>query len=57
MSTGRMFRSKAQELKGRITERAGRSTGNKRLQRQGRADRLTGNLKQLGDRAKHAFRH
>ncbi|MGW6532144.1 CsbD family protein [Streptomyces venezuelae] len=56
MSTGQTFRNKAQALKGRITERLGRTTRNRRLQRKGRTDRVSGNLKQSGDKIKNAFR-
>ena len=55
MSAGDKFRNKAQTLKGRITERIGRDTRNRRLQREGRTDRVSGNLKQSGDKAKDAF--
>ncbi|GGV22867.1 CsbD family protein [Streptomyces spectabilis] len=56
MSTGQTFRNKAQDLKGRITERIGRATRNRRLQREGRTDRISGNLKQSSDKIKNAFR-
>ncbi|QDQ15546.1 CsbD family protein [Streptomyces spectabilis] len=55
MSTGHPFRNKAQDLKGRITERIGRAARNRRLQREGRTDRISGNLKQSGDKIKNAF--
>ncbi|MWA08251.1 CsbD family protein [Streptomyces sp. BA2] len=56
MTTGNTFRNKVQALKGRITQRVGRGTGNRRLEREGRTDRVSGNLKQSGDKAKSAFR-
>ncbi|MFF3456728.1 CsbD family protein [Streptomyces sp. NPDC002730] len=56
MSVGQNIRHKAQELKGRITESIGRTTRNRRLQREGRTDRVAGNLKQSADRAKKAFK-
>lgn len=56
MSTGQTFRNKAQGLKGRITERIGRAARNRRLQREGRTDRNSGNLKQSGGKIKKAFR-
>lgn len=56
MSAGQEFRNKAQAFKGRITERLGRTTRNRRLQREGRSDRISGNLKQSIDKAKGAFR-
>ncbi|WP_371749899.1 CsbD family protein [Streptomyces sp. NBC_01283] len=56
MSTGNTIRNKVQAFKGRITQRVGRGTRNKRLEREGRTDRMSGNLKQAGDKAKNAFR-
>ncbi|WP_199547265.1 CsbD family protein [Streptomyces sp. N35] len=56
MSAGNTYRNKVQVLKGRITERIGRSTRNRRLQREGRVDRTSGGLKQSGDKARRAFR-
>ncbi|MFF1674664.1 CsbD family protein [Streptomyces sp. NPDC058256] len=56
MSVGQTIKHKAQAFKGRVTERVGRTTRNRRLQREGRTDRGSGNLKQSGDKAKDAFR-
>ncbi len=56
MSTRNTIRNMIQTGKGRITERIGRSTRNRKLQREGRTDRISGNLKQSGDKAKKAFR-
>ncbi|GAA1897759.1 hypothetical protein GCM10009837_20120 [Streptomyces durmitorensis] len=56
MSTERRFGNKVQALKGRITQRIGRGTRNRRLEREGRTDRMSGNLKQAGDKARNAFR-
>lgn len=56
MSVGQTIKHRAQAFKGRVTERIGRTTRNRRLQREGRADRVSGNLKQSGDKAKDAFR-
>ncbi|TPQ19475.1 CsbD family protein [Streptomyces sporangiiformans] len=56
MSVGRTIRHKTQAFKGQVTERIGRITRNRRLQREGRTDRVSGNLKQSGDKAKNAFR-
>ncbi|MBO0516005.1 CsbD family protein [Streptomyces beijiangensis] len=56
MSFGRTMKHKAQEYQGRITERLGRRTGNRSLQRQGTADRTAGGLKQSGDRIRRAFK-
>ena len=56
MSVGQTIKHKTQALKGRVTERIGRTTRNRRLQREGRTDQISGNLKQSGDKAKDAFR-
>ena len=56
MSIGQTIKHKTQAFKGRVTERIGRSTRNRRLQREGRTDRVSGDLKQSGDKAKDAFR-
>ncbi|MFD0009173.1 CsbD family protein [Streptomyces sp. R11] len=56
MSVGRTIKHKTQAFKGRVTERIGRTTRNRRLQREGRTDRVAGNLKQSGDKTKDAFR-
>jgi uncharacterized protein YjbJ (UPF0337 family) len=56
MSVGKTIKHKTQELKGRITERIGRTTRNRRLRREGRTDRVSGSLKRAGDKAKDAFR-
>ncbi len=56
MSVGQTIKHKTQAFEGRVTERVGRATRNRRLQREGRTDRVSGNLKQSGDKAKDAFR-
>jgi uncharacterized protein YjbJ (UPF0337 family) len=50
------FRDKAQVLRGRIKRSTGEATGNKRLQAEGSADKVMGNLKQAGEKVKDAFR-
>lgn len=57
MSVGQTIKDKTQALKGLVTERVGRTTRNRRLQRASRTDRVLGNLKQAGVKAKGAFRH
>ncbi|MCX4457975.1 CsbD family protein [Streptomyces sp. NBC_01728] len=56
MSVRQTIKHKTQAFKGRVTERIGRTTRNRRLQREGRTDQISGNLKQSGDKAKDAFR-
>ncbi|MDH6212906.1 CsbD family protein [Streptomyces pseudovenezuelae] len=55
MSVGQRIKHMTQSFKGRVTERVGRTTRNRRLQRHGRTDRIAGDLKQSGDKAKDAF--
>jgi uncharacterized protein YjbJ (UPF0337 family) len=50
------FRDKAQVLRGRIKRNTGNVTGNRRLQAEGSADKMMGNLKQAGEKVKDAFR-
>ncbi|MEU0208459.1 CsbD family protein [Streptomyces canus] len=56
MSVGQTIKHKTQAFKGRVTHRVGRTTRNRRLRREGRTDRVSGNLKQSGDKAKDAFK-
>ncbi|WP_405582818.1 CsbD family protein [Streptomyces sp. NBC_01092] len=56
MAVSRIIRNKAQTMKGRITEEFGRVTRNRRLQRRGRTDRVSGSLKQAVEKTKGAFR-
>jgi uncharacterized protein YjbJ (UPF0337 family) len=56
MTVSRTIRDKAQTMKGRITEELGRVTGDRRLQRRGRSDRVSGSLKQAVEKTKGAFR-
>lgn len=56
MSFADKFRSKAQVLRGRLKRNTGEVTGDRRLQSEGRADEVMGNLKQAGEKVKDAFR-
>ena len=56
MSIGDKFHNKAQELRGRAKLKTGEATGDKRLQREGRADQVKGDLKQTGEKIKDAMR-
>ena len=57
MSLAKKIKDKKQVLKGRIKQGAGRTTGNERLKTEGKADRVAGDLKQSGEKAKDAFKH
>ena len=56
MSVSDKFRNMTQELRGRAKQRTGEATGNRRLQREGRADQVKGDLKQAGEKIKDAMR-
>jgi uncharacterized protein YjbJ (UPF0337 family) len=56
MSVSDKFHNMTQELRGRAKQRTGEATGNRRLQREGRADQVKGNLKQAGEKIKDAMR-
>lgn len=56
MSFGDKFRDKAQVLRGRLKRNTGEVTGDWRLQAEGRADEVMGNLKQAGEKVRDAFR-
>ena len=56
MTLADKFTHKAQELRGRIKRNTGEVTGDRRLQADGRADEVKGNLKQVGEKIKDAFR-
>jgi uncharacterized protein YjbJ (UPF0337 family) len=55
MTVSRTTRNQAQAMRGRITEELGRVTHNRRLQRRGRADRVSGSVKQAIEKARAAF--
>jgi uncharacterized protein YjbJ (UPF0337 family) len=48
--------NKAREMRGRMKRNTGEVTGNRRLQAEGRAEEMTGNLRQAGEKVKDAFR-
>ena len=55
MATKDKMKNKAQEVKGKVKESAGRATGNDRLRAKGKADQAKGNLKQAGEKVKDAL--
>ena len=56
MSFADKFRDKVQVLRGRVKRNTGEVIGNPRLQAEGSADEVMGNLKQAGEKVKDAFR-
>ena len=49
-------RNAAEKVKGQAKEAAGRVTGDRQLEAEGRADKTKANLKQAGEKLKDAFR-
>jgi uncharacterized protein YjbJ (UPF0337 family) len=56
MADADKVRNKSQETKGKLKESAGRATGDRDLQAEGRADRTEGSVKQAGEKLKDAAR-
>jgi len=48
-------KDKAQELKGDVKEKAGKASDDGYLESEGKADKVSGNLKQAGEKVKDAF--
>lgn len=55
MSAGDQARNKADELKGRAKEGLGKATDNQQWQAEGKAEKNTSKLKQMGEKAKDAL--
>ncbi len=49
--------NKAEELKGGAKETAGKVTGDKELESEGKGDQVKGNIKQAGEKIKDVFKH
>lgn len=56
MSTTDKVKNTAESAKGTVKEAAGRTTGNRDLEAEGKADQTVGSLKQAGEKVKDAFR-
>jgi uncharacterized protein YjbJ (UPF0337 family) len=56
MSATDKAKDKAQVLKGRVKEGAGRAMGDKSLEVEGSGDKVSGNVKQAGEKVKDAAR-
>lgn len=57
MSAGGKAKNKAQSAKGKAKETAGRATGDPVLRDKGKANQVSGDLKQAGQKVKDAFKH
>ncbi|MFI5783073.1 CsbD family protein [Nocardia sp. NPDC051570] len=55
--TNAMFTHRYKAGKGMITRLFGRFTGNSRMETEGRADQVSGDLGQAGGKVKKAFEH
>jgi uncharacterized protein YjbJ (UPF0337 family) len=56
MSAEKKAKNKAKVIKGKTKKLVGEATGNERLKMEGKADEVTGNLKNAGEKVKDAFR-
>lgn len=56
MSGTDKVKNKTEELKGKIKESAGRASGDRDLEAEGKVDRSKGSLKQAGEKMKGAFK-
>lgn len=56
MSTTDKTKNKAQEVKGKVKEKAGAATGNHDLEARGRADQTKANMKQVGEKVKDVLK-
>ena len=57
MSATDKAKDKMQSAQGKVKEVAGRATGDRPLEREGKADQVAGDLKQAGEKVKDAFKH
>jgi len=57
MSTDDKLGNKAEELKGKAKEHAGKATGDKDTEAEGKTDQGKADLKQAGEKVKDAFKH
>jgi uncharacterized protein YjbJ (UPF0337 family) len=56
MSTDDKFDAKADEIKGKMKQTAGRATDDEGLEAEGNAEKVKGNLKQAAEKVKDAFK-
>ncbi len=56
MATGDKIDNKADELKGKAKETAGKVQDDDELKAEGKGDQLKGNVKQAGEKVKDAFK-
>jgi uncharacterized protein YjbJ (UPF0337 family) len=56
MGIGDKISNKAEELKGKLKEAAGKATGDEHLEAEGKVDKAEGKIKQAGEKVKDFFR-
>lgn len=56
MSAADKARNKAEEIKGKVKEKAGKAVGNKRLEAEGKTEGAKGAAKQSGEKIKDVFK-
>jgi uncharacterized protein YjbJ (UPF0337 family) len=56
MSAEDKIKNTAETAKGKVKKAAGKATGNKSLEAEGRADQTKGDLKNAGEKVKDAFK-
>ncbi|MER7731742.1 CsbD family protein [Streptomyces erythrochromogenes] len=56
MSDKEKSRAKAEQVKGKLKETAGRAVGNERLTAEGRAEKTKGNARQAKEKMKDVFK-
>ena len=56
MSKKNKAKNMAQVAKGKVEEGAGKSMGDDKLEDDGKADQMKGNMKQAGEKVKDAFK-
>ncbi len=56
MSTEDKANNKGEQLKGKVKEGVGKAAGNEDLEAEGKADQVSGNLKDAGEKVKDAFK-
>ncbi|MGD0287667.1 MAG: CsbD family protein [Acidimicrobiales bacterium] len=56
MTTTDKAKNTAQQAKGKLKETVGKVSGNDKLQAEGKADQVKGNVKQAGEKLKDAFK-
>jgi uncharacterized protein YjbJ (UPF0337 family) len=56
MSTEDKVNNKGEQLKGKVKEGVGHATNDQDLEAEGKADQISGNLKDAGEKVKDAFK-